>query len=138
MKVISTAKQFDDQPEDRVITISRIKDASCPYRYFKGYIERPKDQKAFVSIEAGIGQFFHSYVENRFRLVIARDGTINRDDILDVVDLVRSFRLSFLWEQRLRAPYKIVRSTYSLGDFILRLELVSKNVTTQVSRIVVS
>ena len=109
-----------------IVTISRIKDASCPYRYFKEYVEKPKAQKAFVSLEAGIGKFFHSYLENRFKLVIARNETIGRDDVLDIGDLVRSFRLSFLWEGTLRAPYRIVRDTYNLGAFISRLESVGQ------------
>lgn len=127
MNVLSVAKRYSDQAEERIITISRIKAASCPYRYFKEYIQSPKDKEAFVSIETGIGQFFHSYVENRFRSIIARGGTVTRADVLDVDDLVRSFRLAFLWEGQLRAPYKIVRATYNLRDFILRLESVGEN-----------
>ena len=63
MRVLSVAKRYSDQPEDRLITISRIKDASCPFRYFKGYIETPKDEKAFVSIEADSGG---SYADSPF------------------------------------------------------------------------
>lgn len=127
MRVLSVAKRYSNQPEDRVITISRIKDASCPFRYFKEYIEDPKDDKSFMSIEAGMGQFFHSYVENRFRSIIACDGTVDRNDVVDVDDLIRSFRLSFIWEGRLRAPYRIVRRQYNIGDFLLRLQSVAEN-----------
>ena len=42
-------------------------------------------------------------------------------------DLIRIFRLSFLWEGKLRTPFKIVRPTDSLGDFISRLEVIGNN-----------
>ncbi|GFO96835.1 hypothetical protein ig2599ANME_1026 [groundwater metagenome] len=108
MRVISIASKFSKQPEQKLITVSRIKDYSCPYRYFKNYIQNPKGDIAFQSIEAGIGQFFHSYVENHFKKVMARDTIISRTDILDVNELIAEFNLSFLWEGQLRDPYKIV------------------------------
>jgi hypothetical protein len=127
MRVLSVASSYSDQPEEQIITISRIKDASCPYRYFKGYVEKPKASKPFESIEAGLGQFFHSYVESHFKRIMARDSIISKRDILDVSNLLAEFSMSFVWEGRLRPPYKIVRSTYSLQDFIRRLQGVAEN-----------
>lgn len=127
MKVVSVASRYSEQPEKLLITISRVKDAACPYRYFKGYMERPKTQKSFESIEAGLGQFFHSYVEKHFRRILASDTLIASNHTLNVSDVVANFRLAFLWEGRLRAPYKMVRSTYGLDDFIQRLQGVATN-----------
>lgn len=127
MRVLSVAKRYSDQPENTVITVSRIKDASCPFRYFKEYVERPKHEKAFVSIEAGMGEFFHSYVENRFRSIIARQGGVSAGDALDVDDVIRNFRLSFIWEGNLRAPYRIVRRQYGIADFVQRLQSTAEN-----------
>lgn len=127
MRVLSVASRFSDHPEEQLITISRIKDASCAYRYYKQYVDPQRPTKSFESIEAGLGQLFHSYVENHFKRILARDGTISRRDILDVDDLLANFRLSFLWEGRIRPPYRIVRSRYSVGDFISRLQIVAEN-----------
>lgn len=127
MKVVSVASRYSDQPEELCITISRIKDSACPYRYFKGYVERPKTKESFESIEAGLGTFFHAYVENHFKGILASDALIASNHTLDVPDLVANFRLAFLWEGRLRAPYKVVRSTYGLVNFIRRLEAVAMN-----------
>jgi len=118
---------YSEQPEELLITISRVKDAACPYRYFKGYVERPKTQESFESTEAGLGTFFHAYVENHFKRILASEASIASNHTLDVNDLVANFRLAFLWEGRLRAPYRIVRSTYGLDDFIRRLEAVATN-----------
>jgi hypothetical protein len=127
MKVVSVASRYSDQPEELLITISRVKDSACPYRYFKGYIERPKAQESFQSIEAGLGTFFHAYVEKHFKGILASGSLIASNHTLGVPDLVANFRLAFLWEGRLRAPYKVVRSTYGLDDFIRRLEAVATN-----------
>ncbi|MDD9860659.1 MAG: hypothetical protein OXU40_09470 [Nitrospira sp.] len=72
MKVLSVADRFDSVPEEQVITISRVKDASCLYRYFKNYVDRPKDEAAFVSIETAVGSFFHSCAEDWFKAIAAR------------------------------------------------------------------
>ena len=125
--ILSVASSYSVQPEEKLVTISRIKASSCPFRYFKEYIERPKCSKSFESIELGLGQFFHSYVENHFKRNLARNGLISKHDTLDIDDLITSFRLSFIWEGRLRKPYKIVRYTYSIEDFILRLEKIANN-----------
>jgi len=127
MKVLSVASRYSDQPEEKCITISRIKDAACPFRYFKGYVESPKPKKSFESIEAGMGQFFHKYVENHFKRLLARDAHISRQDVLDLNDLLSNFRLAFLWEGKIREPYRIVRSTYNLEDFINRLRVAGEN-----------
>jgi len=127
MKVVSVASRYSEQPEELLITISRVKDAACPYRYFKGYVERPKAEKSFESIEAGLGNFFHSYVEKHFKRILASDTLITSNHTLDVSDVVANFRLAFLWEGRLPAPYKMVRSTYGIDDFIQRLQGVATN-----------
>ena len=126
-KVLSVASSYSVQPEEKLVTISRIKASSCPFRYFKEYIERPKCSKSFESIELGMGQFFHSYVENHFQRILARNGLISRYDTLDIDDLITTFRLSFIWEGGLRTPYKIVRYKYGLEDFISRLERIATN-----------
>lgn len=127
MKVLSVASKYSDQPEEKVITISRIGDAACPFKYFKGYVERPKTEKSFETIEAGMGSFFHRYVENHFKRLLARDAHISRQDVLDLNDLLSNFRLAFLWQGKIRPPYRIVRSTYTLEDFLQRLEVVGNN-----------
>lgn len=127
MRVLSVASRYSGQREEQLITVSRIKDASCPYRYFKEYVEHPKASKSFESIETALGGFFHSYVENHFKRITARNGIISPVDILDVDDLLANFRLSFLWQGRLRSPYRIVRSTNNLQDFICRLQVVAEN-----------
>ncbi len=134
MKVLSVSERFDECPEERVITISRIKDASCLYRYFKQYVERPKSEAAFVSIETGVGSFFHSCVESRFREIVARDGVITDGDRLDIADLLRNFRLSFQWQGRLREPYRIVRRGAGFDDFVSRLETIAANFNEFLSR----
>jgi len=127
LKVLSVASRYSDQPEELLISISRVKDSACPYRYFKGYVERPKPQEFFNSIEAGLGTFFHAYVENHFKAILASEALIGSHHTLPVPDLVANFRLAFLWEGRLRAPYRVVRSTYGLDDFIRRLQAVATN-----------
>lgn len=127
MKVLSTASSYSDQPEEKVITISRIKDADCPYRYYKNYIETPKQPKPFETIELGIGQFFHSFVESKFKQILAKSLAIDKNDRIDIKALLRFFRMSFLWEGKLREPYRIVRRGHSFADFEERLANVGKN-----------
>lgn len=74
-----------------------------------------------------MGQFFHSYVENHFKRILARNGLISRYDTLDIDDLITTFRLSFIWEGGPREPYKIVQDIYNLEDFISRLKKITKN-----------
>jgi len=124
MRVLSVSSRYTEQPEQNVITISRVKDAECPYRYYKSYVEHPRQEPAFVSIEAGLGSFFHSYLDTHFRGTIARGGVIRASDVLDVSNLVAQFRLSFIWEGALRPPYKIVRRYQTIDEFISRLEQV--------------
>jgi len=127
MKVLSTASSYSDQPEEKVITISRIKDADCPYRYYKNYIETPKQPKPFETIELGIGQFFHSFVESNFKQILASGRVIDKNDRIDVKALIRSFRMSFLWDGKLRKPYRIVRHGHNIADFEKRLATVGSN-----------
>lgn len=122
MKVLEVSDRFDSVPEERVITISRVKDASCLYRYFKNYVERPKDEAAFVSIETAVGSFFHSCAEDWFKEAAARGGVIGDGDRMDVAALLRKFQLSFQWQGRLREPYRIVRRGAVFDDFVARLE----------------
>ncbi len=127
MRVLSVADRYDDHPEELLITVSRVKDASCLYRYYKNYVERPRREQAFVSIENGVGSFFHAYVEDWFKAVAARGGVIADGDALDVDDLVRRFRLAFLWRGELRAPYRIVRHGACFDDFVARLQAVARH-----------
>ena len=127
MKVLSIASSYSEQPEEKVITISRIKDADCPYRYYKNYLETPKPPKPFESIELGIGQFFHSFVESKFKQIFAKSCAINKDDRIDVKALLRLFRMSFLWEGKLREPYRIVRHVHNIADFEQRLATIGSN-----------
>jgi len=47
MKVLSVASRYSHQPEEKVITISRVKDADGPYRYYKNYIETPRPRLTY-------------------------------------------------------------------------------------------
>jgi len=127
MKVLSIASSYSDQPEQKIITISRIKDAECPYRYYKNYVEMPKQPEPFTNIEKGIGQFFHSFVESQFKKIFSMGRAVNKSDIVNVKDLLRSFRMSFLWEGGLRKPYRIVCRGYSVTDFEERLATIGAN-----------
>jgi len=127
MRVLSVASRYSDQPEENVITISRIGDARCPHRYYKNYVETPRQAKPFESIELGLGQFFHGFLKSHFSRVLAEQRTIGEDDRIDVDDLLRRFRLSFLWEGRLREPYRIVQPNYRINDFQERLAAVGSN-----------
>lgn len=127
MRVLSVASSYSDQPEACVITISRVKDASCPFRYFKEYVEQPRQSKPFETIEAGIGQFFHDCLAQHFREIMARGQPISPQDVLDAQDVMRKYRLGFIWEGRLRRPYVIVRAQQHLPDFEQRLQTVVLN-----------
>lgn len=120
MRVLSVSSSYDlSQPEERLVSHSRMTASSCPYRYYKEYIERQKPK--FESIELGMGKYFHSYVEGRFKEVAAGGGAISVADVIDLEDLVRNFRLSFIWQGRLREPYRICRGNHSIDDFASRL-----------------
>lgn len=127
MTVLSVASRYSDQPEEKVITISRIKDASCPRRYYKNYVEIPRQTKPFESIELGLGQFFHAFLESHLNRVRAEQRALREEDRIDSDDLLRRFRLSFLWEGRLREPYRIVRRNHTLQQFMDRLAAVGRN-----------
>jgi len=127
-QVLDVAPSYSKKSERSIVTISRIKDAStCPYKYYKGYIEEPKADLPFESIEAGMGQFFHSYLEDHFKQIKAKKRAISKSDRINVDDLINNFRLSFLWEGKLRSPYKIVKSGQDFDDFSDRLYTVGKN-----------
>ncbi len=96
-RILSVASAYSQQPEDKLITMSRISSSSCPYRYFKEYIEHPSVQDPYKTIEVGIGNFFHSYLENNVKQILARNGIVGTTDTIDVDDLVNSFRLSFIY-----------------------------------------
>lgn len=127
LKVVSVASRYSDQPEENVITISRVGDAECPYRYYKNYVETPRQEKPFESIELGIGQFFHSYVAAHFRQIMAEARPVELNDEISVDELLRAFRMSFLWEGKLRRPYRIVQPDHSVADFEERLRYVAVN-----------
>lgn len=127
MKILSVASKYSQQPEEKLITISRIGDASCPFRYFKNYIEKPKQKTPFETIEAGMGSFFHNFLDTNFRNIQARNEPISQKNKLDIADLLRNFRMSFIWEGKLIKPYRIVTYNASLNDFIERLRIIGEN-----------
>jgi uncharacterized Zn finger protein (UPF0148 family) len=108
-------------PIDKRISISKIKDSKCPFKYYKNYIEEPKEEKPFLSIELGSGRFFHSKVEWLFKSIASQNRKITREDILKVDDVINEFEISFLWNGQLREPYKIVRRGYHFDHFKNRL-----------------
>jgi len=125
---ITVVSKFDlEQQEKNLITISRMRSAACPFRYYKEYVEEPKPTCEFRSIELGIGGFFHSYVESQLIKIKVEKRFISKKDIINIDDLLRNFRLSFIWEGKLRKPYKITQSYRNIDFFITRLESIAKN-----------
>ena len=126
IKIIkSVSGSFSNIPEHQRISISKIKDSSCPFRYFKNYIQEPKEEKPFLSIELGLGQYFHSKVEKLFKRIAAQQRMIKRDDMLNSNNLINEFEMSFLWNNKLREPYKIIR--YDFDYFKRRLANITNN-----------
>jgi len=125
MKILSVSSDYAPQPEDSVITISRIRDSACPLRYFKEYIERPRSRRPFDSIELGLGKVFHAAAAEHFRRIRDRGTPIEATDTLDVPLLLARFREELLSEGRLRAPYKIVQAHFGPEEFLQRLERVA-------------
>ena len=120
-KIKSVSDRFTNVPIDKRISISKIKDSKCPFKYYKNYIEEPKEEKPFLSIELGSGRFFHSKVEWLFKSIASQNRKITREDILKVDDVINEFEISFLWNGQLREPYKIVRRGYHFDHFKNRL-----------------
>jgi len=120
-KIKSVSNRFTNVPIDKRISISKIKDSKCPFKYYKNYIEEPKEEKPFLSIELGSGRFFHSKVEWLFKSIASQNRKITREDILKVDDVINEFEISFLWNGQLREPYKIVRRGYHFDHFKNRL-----------------
>jgi len=113
IKVIkSVSGTFSNIPERERISISKIKDSKCPFKYFKNYIEEPKEEKPFLSIELGLGQFFHNKVEKLFKTIAAQQRLIKKEDTLNTDSIVNEFEMSFLWNKKLREPYKIIRHDF--------------------------
>jgi uncharacterized Zn finger protein (UPF0148 family) len=120
-KIKSVSDKFTNVPIDKRISISKIKDSKCPFKYYKNYIEEPKEEKPFLSIELGSGRFFHSKVEWLFKSIASQNRKITREDILKVDDVINEFEISFLWNGQLREPYKIIRRGYHFDHFKNRL-----------------
>ena len=113
IKVIkSVSGTFSNVPESERVSISKIKDSKCPFRYFKNYIEEPREEKPFLSIELGLGNFFHNKVEKLFKTIAAQQRLIKKEDTLSADSIVNEFELSFLWNKKLREPYKIIRHDF--------------------------
>jgi len=124
--VLSVASSYSQQPESNVITISRIGDArNCLRKYYKNYIEEPREKAPFETIEAGVGTFFHDYLKAHFRRLLAFNRPITAADAIDVNDLLRRFRMSFVWEGRLREPFRIIRAGESIAFFEARVGSIS-------------
>ncbi len=113
IKIIkSVSGTFSNIPKSERISISKIKDSKCPFKYFKNYIEEPREEKPFLSIELGLGQFFHDKVEALFKTIAAQQRLIKKEDILNTDSIANEFELSFLWNGKLREPYKIIRHNF--------------------------
>ncbi len=113
IKIIkSVSGSFSSIPKNKRVSISKIKDSKCPFKYFKNYIEEPREQKPFLSIELGLGNFFHNKVEKLFKTIAAQQRSIKKEDTLSVDSIVNEFELSFLWNKKLREPYKIIRHDF--------------------------
>jgi len=125
-KIISVSDRYTNIPIDKRISISKIKDSKCPFKYYKNYIEEPKKEKPFLSIELGLGQFFHNKVEWLFKRIASQNRKITREDILRIDDVINEFEISFLWNGQLREPYKIIRG-YHFNHFKNRLDNIIKN-----------
>jgi len=126
IKIIkSVSGTFSNTPERERISISKIKDSKCPFKYFKNYIEQPREEKPFLSIELGLGNFFHNKVEKLFKTIAAQQRLIKKEDTLSVDNIVNEFELSFLWNQKLREPYKIIRHDFDY--FKDRLATIANN-----------
>lgn len=128
MKKLSIRSDYTPHPEDKLITASRINAAKCPYKYFKEYVEEPKSKPAFESIELGLGSYFHYHVEEHFKHIQIRENSfIRKNDIINTDDMVNKFKMSFIWEGKLREPYKIVSNKYTLEQYLERLKRFGKN-----------
>jgi len=125
--ILRVGSEFSDQPEDRLITVSRIGDAACPYRYFKNYVEIPRQEPPFVSIEVGIGQLFHSHLESQFKKLRPENRRVSLSDAVDVAELLRFFRESMVSGGRPKPPYRIVKGGDSIQDYEERLSQVATN-----------
>jgi len=125
-RVVSVSSEYSYKPEERLITISRIKSASCPFRYYKEYIESPKCQRTFVSVELGIGDFFHSFVESHFKHIQTCNRPISQQDTIDVEELVDKFGMSFFEKGKPREPYRIIKE-YDPDEFFKRLKTIGEN-----------
>jgi len=133
IKIKSVANSYSSEKESKIITISRIKDADlCPFKYFKNYIEDPHREVPFISIELGLGQYFHNYLDKKFKIIKSQNRVINENDSLDVKRILNNFRMIFLWENKIRKPYKIVQSYKNFEDFYWRLETIIKNFNSYV------
>ncbi|MCG2791042.1 MAG: PD-(D/E)XK nuclease family protein [Actinomycetia bacterium] len=125
-KIKSVSDRFTNVPIDKRISISKIKDSRCPFKYYKNYIEEPKKEKPFLSIELGLGQFFHSKVEWLFKGIASQNRKITSENILKIDNVINEFEMSFLWNGQLRVPYKIIRG-YHFNHFKNRLDNAIKN-----------
>lgn len=110
--VKSVSGSFTDIPKDQRVSISKIKDSKCPFKYFKNYIEEPKQEIPFLSIELGLGNYFHTKVERLFKTIAARKRLVEKGDCLDAGKIINDFEMSFLWNNKLRKPYKIIRHDF--------------------------
>jgi hypothetical protein len=125
-KVRSVSSEYSYKPEEMLITISRIKSASCPFRYYKEYIERPKCRIPSVSIELGLGEFFHSFLESHFKEILSCNKAISRQDTIDIEELVDKFGRSLFDNGKTREPYRVIRD-HNPDEFFKRLKTIGNN-----------
>jgi hypothetical protein len=122
MRPLSVSTRYTPAVESKIVTISRIKDSSCPLRYFKDYVETPKQKKSFESIETGLGSFFHDVVAKHFDSIRVQGRPIAAADVLDVASVCNGFELAMLWNGAPRPPYRIVKHGQDPADLTVRLE----------------
>lgn len=124
--VVSVASKWSRLPRERLITISKINSALCPFRYYKEYVEIPRCGPSFISIDNGLGDYFHSFLENHFKSIQARNRAISQNDTVDVEELVNKFELTYFDKGELIKPYRIVRDR-DPKEFFERLQTIGDN-----------
>lgn len=114
--VVSVHDSFSNRPERQVITMSRISAARCPRAYFRDYVELPRPEKPFVSIELAVGQYFHSLLERLFEQTAGR--VVDGSCVLDAQAAVREFAATHLDGGVTVSPYRVIRADRTANDYL--------------------
>jgi hypothetical protein len=126
MKILSIGSAAVNQPEFKMVTVGRIRDSVCAFKYHKNYVETPRPFPPFTAMETGIGGFFHTFLEKHFKAIPA-GVPLTGSHRLDVRELLRAFRMSFVWEGKPRPPYKLVLPGQTIEGLEAALEKVGNN-----------